>query len=69
MSKKKMVLGELTILCWAAFTAILGRMRSLGGGLDAPIGKAFKLPELHATQAGADTRGQSDSSEHIAVRK
>ena len=35
MSKKK-VLTKLTILCWAAFIAILGCMGPVGRGLDTP---------------------------------
>ena len=30
------VLSKLTILCWAAFTAILGRMRPVGCRLNMP---------------------------------
>ena len=35
MSKKK-VLSKFTILCWAAFIAILGYVQPAGCGLDTP---------------------------------
>ena len=38
MSKKK-VLSKFTILCWAAFTAILGRMQPKGRRLDTPVSR------------------------------
>ena len=34
--KKKKVLNEVMILCWAAFIAIPGRMQPAGLGLDTP---------------------------------
>ena len=33
---QKKILSKITILCWATFIAILGRMRPMGHGLDTP---------------------------------
>ena len=36
--EQKKVLSKFTILCWATFMAILGRMQPVGHGLDTLVG-------------------------------
>ena len=43
--KKKKVLSKFTILCRAAFMAILGRMQPKGRGLYTPETKISNLPD------------------------
>ena len=45
MSRKK-VLSKFTILCWAAFIAILGHMRPTGCGLDTPAWLNLTCPPI-----------------------
>ena len=45
---QKQVLSTFLILCWAAFTAILGHMWPAGHGLGVPASKAKTLPKFRA---------------------
>ena len=63
-TKKKShnVLSKFMVLCWAAFTAILGCVRPAGGRLDTPGRACSCLPGSRALRVPAPSPGEAAES-------